>query len=171
MDAARAAALFARTPSLTAEHLRALVAATGSLENAASIGKQIVPGVELPTEAQAFLAAPDEAAIDADLAWIEASGAQLVTAVSAQYPQLLAQISRGPAVLYVLGDVSALAMPQLAMVGSRNPTAAYAAFVAAARETVEDHELEQALEFYGWAEDVAGKSGTSRRRSRTADAL
>lgn len=123
MDAARAAALFARTPSLTAEHLRALVAATGSLENAASIGKQIVPGVELPTEAQAFLAAPDEAAIDADLAWIEASGAQLVTAVSAQYPQLLAQISRGPAVLYVLGDVSALAMPQLAMVGSRNPTA------------------------------------------------
>jgi DNA processing protein len=122
MDSLRAAVLFARTPSLTADHVRALVAATGSLESAASIGSSIVPGVELAPAARAFLAAPNAAAIDADLAWVETSGAHVVPVTSDSYPPLLARIERGPPVLYVLGDVSALATPQLAMVGSRNPT-------------------------------------------------
>jgi DNA processing protein len=123
MDSLRAAALFARTPSFTADHLRALIAATGSIESAASLGASVVPGVELPAAARAFLAAPDNAALDADLQWIDENGAQLVPITSDRYPELLARISRGPAVLYVLGDVDVLSSPQLAMVGSRNPTA------------------------------------------------
>ncbi len=123
MDSLRAAALFARAPSLTAEHVRALVEATGSLEEAASIGSRGVSGVGIPAAARAFLAAPDEAALDADLQWLEGSGAHLVPITSERYPPLLARISRGPPVLYVLGDVAALSCPQLAMVGSRNPTA------------------------------------------------
>jgi DNA processing protein len=123
MDSLRAAALLARTPALVAEHVRALIACTGSLENAASIGSNAVPGVDLPPSARAFLASPDEAAIDADLAWLESSGAQLVPVTSDRYPALLARISRGPPVLYVLGDTAALSSPQLAMVGSRSPTA------------------------------------------------
>lgn len=123
MDSLRAAALFARAPSLMAEHLRALVAATGSLEGAASIGANVVPGVSLPLAARAFLASPDQAALDADLAWIETSGAHLVPITSDLYPPLLAHIERGPPVLYVLGDLGALVTPQIAIVGSRNPTA------------------------------------------------
>jgi len=122
MDSLRAATLLARTPSLTAEQLRALVAATGSLEAAASIGPTVISGIELAPSTRVFLAAPDEAALDADLAWIETSGARLVPITSSEYPPLLAQISRGPPVLYVLGDVAALSLPQLAMVGSRSPT-------------------------------------------------
>src|SRR5262245_18934848 len=82
MDALRAAALLARTPSLTADHVRALVAATGSRANAASIGENIVPGIDLPPAARVFLAAPDSAAIDADLQWIEHSGAHLLPITS-----------------------------------------------------------------------------------------
>jgi DNA processing protein len=143
MDALHAAALFARTPGLTADHLCALVSATGSLESAAAIGPNVVPGVELPPAARVFLAAPDHAAIDADLRWIEETGAHLVPITSPHYPALLASISRPPPLLYVLGDVDVLSSPQLAIVGSRNPTATgrstardFAAFFARAGLTI-----------------------------------
>jgi DNA processing protein len=123
MDQLRAAVIFARTPGLTAEHVRALVAATGSLEAAASIGTQRVPGIDLNAAARSFLAAIPNAVIDADLAWVQRSGAHVIAATSDRYPTLLANISRGPPVLYVLGDPHVLSSPQLAMVGSRNPTA------------------------------------------------
>jgi DNA processing protein len=123
MDTLRALTLLARTPSLKAEHLRALVAATGSLEAAASIGTRGVPGVHLPPASRQFLAAPDEAAIDADLEWIETHDARLIACTSPDYPEMLAHTSRAPATLYVLGNVGVLHTPQLAMVGSRSPTA------------------------------------------------
>ena len=143
MDSSRAAALLARTPGLTADHVRALIDATGSLARAASIGTNLVPGIELPVATRAFLAAPDHAAIDADLRWIDASGAHVLTIASEQYPALLATISRAPPVLYVLGDIRVLSSPQLAMVGSRSPTATgrstasdFAAFFARAGLTI-----------------------------------
>ena len=122
MDSLRAAALIARTPSLNAEHVRALIESTGSLEEAVSIGSGVVPGINLPPAARAFLAAPEAAVIDSDLEWLAKSGAHLVPITSDHYPALLAEIRRGPPALYVLGDLSALASPQLAIVGSRSPT-------------------------------------------------
>jgi DNA processing protein len=123
MDSLRALALLARTPSLKAEHLHALVAATGSLDAAASIGPNVVPGVHLPPASRRFLASPDEAAIAADIEWIEESGATLIPCTSPDYPEMLARTSRAPAALYVLGDTGVLHTPQLAIVGSRSPTA------------------------------------------------
>jgi DNA processing protein len=123
MDSLRAAALLARAPALVAEHVHALVAATGSLEAAANVGALVPPGVELPLSTREFLAAPDEKAIDADLEWVGASSATLIPCTSPLYPQMLARTSRAPPVLYVLGSVTALHTPQLAMVGSRSPTA------------------------------------------------
>lgn len=71
----------------------------------------------------AALTRPDLAAIEADIRWL-ATGAQrtLVCWDSPDYPQLLAQIPDPPLVLYVEGAVDALSLPQLAIVGSRNPT-------------------------------------------------
>ena len=123
MDSLRATALLGRAPSLVAEHLHALVAATGSLDAAATIGARVISGVELPPAARAFLAAPDPAAIDADLEWIHAANATLIPCTSPHYPQPLACTPRAPAVLYVLGNPSVLHTTQLAMVGSRSPTA------------------------------------------------
>jgi len=42
---------------------------------------------------------------------------------SADYPKLLAQVPAAPALLYVRGALNALELPQLAIVGSRNPSA------------------------------------------------
>jgi DNA processing protein len=67
---------------------------------------------------------PDANGITADLGWLQADTRRsLVVWGSADYPPLLAQIPDAPLVLYVEGDVTALSLPQLAVVGSRNPTA------------------------------------------------
>jgi DNA processing protein len=142
MDDTKACAMLARAPALTAEHVRALVAEAGSLEHAlTSIKSQLK--VELPPATRAYLEAPDEEALSTDLRWIEASGTQLLPCTSPSYPLLLASIATAPPVLYVQGDIEMLSMPQLAMVGSRNPTAGgretareFAAFFAQAGLTV-----------------------------------
>ncbi len=58
-----------------------------------------------------------------DLEAATAVGAVILTAESQNYPLLLEQISAAPTVLYVRGDVTALHLPQLAIVGSRNASA------------------------------------------------
>jgi DNA processing protein len=122
MEATQVRAMLARAPGLTAEHVRALFDLTGSESNlgAADALRQ----VGMPPAARAFLTSPDQAQLRSDLQWIEASGAQLILCTDAAYPPLLAQTAGAPPVLFVLGCVEALYSPQLAMVGSRNPTAA-----------------------------------------------
>ena len=71
----------------------------------------------------AALSRPDFAAIDVDLAWLAGDAQRtLVRWGSPDYPPLLARIPDPPLVLYVEGAVDALSLPQLAIVGSRNPT-------------------------------------------------
>ncbi len=67
---------------------------------------------------------PDRAALERDRAWLDAGPARrLVTWGAVDYPPRLAQIPDPPLVLFLEGDVAALSVPQLAIVGSRNPTA------------------------------------------------
>jgi DNA processing protein len=120
MDSARACALLARTPSLMAEHVHALVARCGSLEEAAEPPAELLAEVTLPPAARTFLSSPDFAAVDADLRWLEASGAVMIPCTAPEYPLLLAQTERAPPVLYVLGDARVLSSSQIAIVGSRN---------------------------------------------------
>jgi DNA processing protein len=77
----------------------------------------------LTTRAAGMMTSPDEPAIDADLSWLLKSGAILLPATSPDYPALLRESPDAPGVLYVLGQVQTLAEPQIAIVGSRNPTA------------------------------------------------
>jgi DNA processing protein len=70
-----------------------------------------------------YLRNPDWAAIGADLAWCAANPRHhIITLGDASYPGLLRQIADPPPVLFVHGAPEALNQPQLAMVGSRNPT-------------------------------------------------
>jgi DNA processing protein len=62
-------------------------------------------------------------AIDAELRWLEHDGHHFVPLGSDSYPSLLAEISDAPIGLFVRGDPAVLSLPQLAIVGSRNPTA------------------------------------------------
>ena len=66
---------------------------------------------------------PDWQQVEADLAWLEADHRYLLPIDDQRYPALLREISDPPPLLYVQGDVSLLSQWQLAIVGSRNPSA------------------------------------------------
>jgi DNA processing protein len=123
MDTSRARAVLARTPALEAGQLRELLHAAGG-DPERALGARVTQRLALPSAAQQFLAAPDDAAIDADLAWLEANGARIVLSTDTDYPPLLLQSGGAPAALYVQGSIEALSAAQLAIVGSRSPTAA-----------------------------------------------
>lgn len=78
----------------------------------------------LPADTCAALAHPPVALVEADLAWLERSGAQLLGCTDALWPAALNHLDDCPPALYVSGDAAALGAPQLAVVGSRAPTAA-----------------------------------------------
>jgi len=65
---------------------------------------------------------PDKAAIEQDLDWHAQPGNRIMCCKDHDYPALLLQISAPPPLLYVHGNAALLGEPQLAMVGSRNPT-------------------------------------------------
>jgi DNA processing protein len=116
-------ARLARAQNVNAEQLRALAASDPALELIERRDPAALARLGLPASARAALLAPDLALIAADEAWLDSAGVMLLPATSPDYPPLLARLPDAPAVLYVRGDVSVLAEPQIAMVGSRNPTA------------------------------------------------
>ncbi|MCK5386049.1 MAG: DNA-processing protein DprA, partial [Gammaproteobacteria bacterium] len=68
------------------------------------------------------LSAPDWEKVDADLIWAEQENASIITLDDDRYPTMLKNISDAPSLLYTLGQAEILKLPQLAIVGSRNPT-------------------------------------------------
>ena len=66
---------------------------------------------------------PDMNRIEADISWSVEKNHHILTFDDARYPPQLKNISDPPIVLYVRGDTDYLMQPQLAIVGSRTPTA------------------------------------------------
>lgn len=97
----------------------------------------------VPPQAIDFLLAADLTLIRPSLEWLEQPERHLLTLTDPRYPPLLAEIHDPPPLLYVHGDPIGLSQPQLAIVGSRNPTAsgvsnaqAFAACLAGAGLTI-----------------------------------
>jgi DNA processing protein len=59
---------------------------------------------------------------DPTATWLARDDAHLLTTADAAYPALLREIANPPPQLFVRGNVDALSLPQLAIVGSRNAT-------------------------------------------------
>jgi len=62
--------------------------------------------------------------ISADINWLAEDNHHIITLFDETYPAKLKELPDAPLILYVRGDIDYLKQPQLAMVGSRNPTAA-----------------------------------------------
>lgn len=60
--------------------------------------------------------------VDAALEWMQGEGTHILALSDPRYPSSLAELADAPVVLYVRGDLQVLNDPQLAIVGSRNPT-------------------------------------------------
>jgi DNA processing protein len=61
--------------------------------------------------------------IQADLDWLTQTNNHIITLQDERYPAQLKTLSDAPPLLYVRGDTDYLNRPQLAIVGTRNPTA------------------------------------------------
>ena len=65
---------------------------------------------------------PDLKLLEYDLQWLSGGSRQLLTWDDDRYPALLRTLASPPAALFVEGDADVLWQPQLAIIGSRNPT-------------------------------------------------
>ena len=96
----------------------------GSIENifSASRGQLEKALVGKNQAIDTLLAGPDEKALKSELEWLSESGHHLLTWSDPDYPVLLREMADPPLVLYISGNRALLSRPQLAIVGSRNPT-------------------------------------------------
>ncbi|MGH8280442.1 MAG: DNA-processing protein DprA [Gammaproteobacteria bacterium] len=79
-------------------------------------------GLGLAAATQHWLQQPDWDLVEKDQRWLESSGTRLLPGSDAAFPPLLRQIPDPPIALFLRGQVELLGSPQLAIVGSRNPS-------------------------------------------------
>jgi DNA processing protein len=78
----------------------------------------------IPAAAREFLGSAAALSCAAERAWMESPRHHLVAFTDRRYPAALRGLERRPIALYVAGNADILNDPQLAIVGSRNPTPA-----------------------------------------------
>ncbi len=113
----------ARAWKLTGRRLLELLPAVGGAPSLCAAPEGELRHMGLDAETIRALKSPDPRVLAADAAWLEAPEHHLVGVGDDDYPALLLHTEAPPAVLWVVGDPSALWQPQVAVVGSRNPTA------------------------------------------------
>lgn len=111
-----------RAPGLGGRKLVRLLEAFGGMEGIFSASDGSLRKAGLSGETVSYLRSPDNELLTTDKKWLADPTHHLVTWGSDDYPDLLAQIPSAPAALFVVGDPATLWQPQIAIVGSRNPT-------------------------------------------------
>ena len=69
-----------------------------------------------------FIQSPDWQVVEKDLLWVNQPDNDVVTLLDPLYPSQLKEIDSPPPLLFVRGNKSLLTQPQIAIVGSRNPS-------------------------------------------------
>lgn len=114
--------MLATIPGLGPRSLNRLLERFGTPEALlAANGSQLAAAGARPAVIE-LLRDPRPDLVAAALDWAQAADAHLVARPDPRYPARLGELVDAPLVLYVRGDPQVLADPQLAIVGSRNPT-------------------------------------------------
>lgn len=95
----------------------------GGVSAAASASARDLTRHGLSEDTVAAVVKPDEAKIESDLRWLEQTNHHLLCWDDDAFPVLLRRIPSPPAALFIDGDPGCLWQPQIAVIGSRNPTA------------------------------------------------
>ncbi len=114
----------AGAPGIGPQTCARLIERFGSPQGVLDAAPEALRELGLKPPAISALGRPDRAWIDAVLRWATRPDAHLLTLDDPRYPPLLRQIADPPTLLYVRGEPGLLADPQVAIVGSRNPSAA-----------------------------------------------
>ena len=125
-DVLRDCLALCRAPLIGSLRYRRLIERFGSPRGVIEAGRSAWEAFGLPARTLEYLAAPDWRSVEADLRWLNDGGPvhACLTWEHPGYPECLRQIPDPPAILFVKGGSEVLAMPQIAMVGSRSPTPA-----------------------------------------------
>lgn len=112
-----------RAPRVGSVTCRTLLDRFGSVAAVFAASRQELRDAGLPWPTADWLQDPPWQAAQADLDWAEsAADRRILTLDEPDYPPLLREIPDPPPVLYAAGRVELLDAPQLAIVGSRNPS-------------------------------------------------
>ena len=111
-----------RAPGIGPARFTRLLESFGSAEAVFAADRDAQRQAGAPPAALDYLQAPDWSPVELDLAWLRRPDNHLLDRSDPRYPPLLQQIDYPPPLLFVHGDLDSLRAPQLAMVGTRNPT-------------------------------------------------
>ncbi|MCP4407229.1 MAG: DNA-protecting protein DprA [Gammaproteobacteria bacterium] len=114
--------LLSHVPGIGPATFGTLVQTFGSAAAVLSASREELRSAGLSSARLEGVLNPLHEGVERDLRWAEQPGHTILTRHDQAYPQRLREITHPPAVLYVNGNPSHLADPQLAIVGSRNPT-------------------------------------------------
>jgi len=112
-----------RAPQMGSGRLKQLLADFGDVDQLVTASSGALRRAGLSDETIAGLRSPETSLLQADLDWLAVPGHHLLTADDACFPPLLKDIPSPPVALYVAGNPDVMWQPQLAVIGSRNPTA------------------------------------------------
>jgi DNA processing protein len=112
-----------RTPALDIPTLSSALGLLGGAQDLIDASDAARARAGIPRAAREFLSSRQAALSAAERAWLENPRHRVVPFTDPRYPDLLRVAARYPTALYVAGNADVLNDPQLAIVGSRNPTA------------------------------------------------
>lgn len=112
-----------RIPGVGPRAFARLLEHCGSIAPVFSLPRTELERLQLQAATVEALQAPPWEQAEADLRWLEQPDRHLLTWGDPGYPATLQDISSAPPLLFAMGNPELLQQPQLAIIGSRNPTA------------------------------------------------
>jgi DNA processing protein len=112
----------ARAPAFDAPTLSAALKCFESPSGIIAASDTLRECAGIPAAAREYLLKVGGRSSAAERSWLDCARHHLVPFTDPNYPKLLSSIPDCPIALYVAGNLAALGEPQLAVVGSRNPT-------------------------------------------------
>jgi len=122
MDDTLAWLTLTNTPGIGSRTALRLIEKFGSPQTILSAPQTALAECKLSNRSLEYLASAKSQTFDHTLEWLEQPNHHLVTWHDERYPAMLREISDPPMLLYIHGDPELLSTPQLAIVGSRNPS-------------------------------------------------
>ncbi len=122
---------FLRAPGLSAAKRRAMFDTLGSIEAVINITGPQALALRVSGESVTALKRPAQRMLEQDLAWLSSGQRTLIGIGDPRYPALLARAPDAPVALFVEGSIERLALPTIAIVGSRGATNQGSDFAAA----------------------------------------
>ena len=122
---------FLRAPGLSAAKRRAMFDTLGSIEAVINITGPQALALRVSSDSITALKRPAQRVLEQDLVWLSSGPRCLIAFGDPRYPALLARAPDAPVAIFVEGSIERLALPTVAIVGSRGATNQGSDFAAA----------------------------------------